>query len=571
MALLKTTYTLRAAAMLFSLCATAIPVAAQNTYLNYGSEEYDLVDRLETRSGYLISAFNTASKPYSRKDVVDFLAEVQRASRTRGLVVNDIDAYNIGRAISISGEWYTNSSGEGGAIESRRPVLRYFYKKQPDLLHIDKDDFFMVVNPVLYLQGGYEKDGGFRSINTRGVEVRGRIANRVGFYTMLADNQEKVPAYIDEWATRHRGQFPGEHYSVKNGNNYDFFLARGYIDFALWRDHVGLTFGYDRNQIGYGIRSLVISNSTAPATFLRLRSQWGDFSYENLYTELVSNNTVLLSGDGLLPRKYASIHQLNYTPNHWLNVGIFESTVFAKQTGVPVEMIVPVIGYQSLAKQMGIGNTVNNNAWGLQFKALPLSGLQLYGQLYIDRADWSALGSASWKNQYAAQLGVKYFNVAGVPNLDAQAEFNIIRPFTYMAQEDSITSFTHYNQPLAHPMGNNYAELIAQLRYQPVPRLNITARAIVSKRGMDSAQIGNGIYGLSDQRMAGDSYPMFSGVVEKGIFGNLNAAYEVRPNIYVEAGGNYFRKNSGGISSGNNLFLYAGLRWNISRRIYDIY
>lgn len=571
MAVTYQSITLRTSALLLGLCSLAWSARAQNTYINYGSEEYDLVDRLETSSGYLISEFNTASKPYSRKDVVTFLSEVQRASRTRGFAVSNVDVYNADRAISISGEWYTNSSGMNGAVDSKRPVLKYFYKKPSDLLHVDQDDFFMVVNPVLYLQGGYEKDGGFRSINTRGVEVRGRIADRVGFYTMLADNQEEVPGYINDWANRHRRQFPGEHYGVQHGNSYDFFLARGYIDFALWRDHIGLTFGYDRNQIGHGIRSLVLANTAAPSTFLRLRSQWGKFSYENLYTELVANNTVLFSSDGLLPRKYAAIHQLNYTPNHWLNVGIFESTVFGKQTGVPVEMIVPVIGYQSLAKQMGIGNKTNNNAWGLQFKALPARGLQVYGQLYVDQADWSALGSASWKNQYAAQLGIKYVNVAGVSNLDAQAEFNIIRPFTYTAQSDSINSFTHYNQPLAHPMGNNYAELIVQLKYQPAPKLNLTARAIVSKRGADSAQIGNGIYGLSSSRSGGDSYPMFNGMVEKGIFGNLNAAYEIRPNIYFEAGGNYFSKNTAGISGDKNIFLYAGIRWNISRRMYDLY
>lgn len=563
---------MRASICILGLSAFALKAAAQNTYLNYGSDEYELVDRLETNSGYLISEFNTASKPYSRKDVIAFLSEVQRATRTRGFVVSPVDVFNMERAISISGEWYENASGEDGSVDSKRPVLKYFYKKQADLLHVNTDDFFMVVNPVIYAQAGYERDGGLRTINTRGLEVRGRIADRVGFYTMLADNQEKVPGYIDSWAQQHRGQFPGEHYTVKNGNNYDMFLARGYFDFSLLRDHIGLTFGYDRNQVGYGLRSLLIANTTAPATFLRLRSTWGKLSYENLYTELVANNTVLQNGDGLLPRKYASIHQLNYVPNHWLSVGIFESTVFAKKSGVPVEMLIPVIGYQSLAKQLG--NNANNNAWGIQFKALPTQGVQVYGQLYVDKTDGLALGSASWKNQYAAQLGLKYFNVAGIANLDLQAEFNMIRPFTYTAETDSIASYTHYNQPLAHPMGNNYAELIGQLRYQPLPLLTITAKAIVSKRGTDSTaaqQIGNGIYSLSANRTGGDNYPMFTGLAEKGLFGNLNAAYEIRPNIYFEAGGTYFRKDQEGLNSGNTIYIYGGLRWNISRRAYDIY
>ncbi|RQO30212.1 hypothetical protein DBR32_11570 [Taibaiella sp. KBW10] len=560
---------------LTALCLTGFNqyVQAQNTYLNYGSDEYHLLDRLETNSGQLISEFSMAQKPVSRKDAVWFLSQVVRSVRTRGFQVSDIDKFNIDRAISISGEWYENASGESGSIDSKRPVLKYFYKKQADLLQVHNDDFFLAVNPIIYAQAGYERNVGLKTTNTRGLEFRGRIADKIGFYTMLADNQEKIPTYAEDWVARHRGQFPGEHYAVKNGNNYDLFLARGYVDFSMIRNHIGVTFGYDRNQMGYGIRSLAIANSSAPATFLRLRSQWGRFSYENLYTELVANNTILQNGDGLLPRKYASIHQLNFTPNHWLSVGIFESTVFAKKTGIPVEMLLPVIGLQSGLKQL-TGNN-NNNAWGFQFKALPINGVQLYGQLYADRLDFAEIGEGSWKNQYAVQLGLKYFNVAKVANLDGQIELNVVRPFTYTAQNDSLTSYTHYNQPLAHPLGNNFAELIGLLRYQPMPRLTLTGKVILSKRGVDSNStdnIGNGIFGLAANRTAGEKgYPMFVGKKEKGLYGNLNIAYEIKPNIFFEAGGSYFKKNSADVAQPTAIYLYGGLRWNISRREYDIY
>lgn len=558
-----------------ALCVTAFSplVRAQNTYLNYGSDEYHLLDRLEANSGELISEFSLAQKPVSRKNAVWFLSQVQRSVRTGGVRVSAIDRFNVDRAISISGEWYENASGESGSIDSKRPVLKYFYKKQADLLQVHNDDFFLAVNPIIYAQAGYERNVGLRTTNTRGLEFRGRIADKIGFYTMLADKQEKVPSYAEDWISNHRGQFPGEHYAVKNGNNYDLFLARGYVDFSMARERIGVTFGYDRNQIGYGIRSLAISNNTAPATFLRLRSQWGRFSYENLYTELVANNDQLLKGDGLLPRKYAVIHQLNFTPNHWLSVGIFESTVFAKKTGIPVEMLVPVIGFQSGLKQ--ITNNDNNNAWGFQFKALPVKGFQLYGQLYADRLDLADIGEGSWKNQYAVQLGLKYFDVATVSNLDGQIELNVVRPFTYAAQNDSAASFSHYNQPLAHPLGNNFAELIGTLRYQPVARLTLAGKAILSKRGVDANntdQLGNGIFGLAANRTAGEKgYPMFVGKEEKALYGNLNIAYEVRPNIFFEAGGSYFKKNSGGIEQPAAIYLYGGLRWNITRKEYDIY
>src|SRR6185369_2313613 len=49
-----------------------------------------------------------------------------------------------------------------------------------------------------------------------------------------------------------------------------------------------------------------------------------------------------------------------------------------------------------------------------------------------------------------------------------------------------FTSYTHYMQPLAHPMGANFYELAAVVRYQPIPKLNMTLKALYIRTGRDN-------------------------------------------------------------------------------------
>ena len=255
--------------LMLALAGLAPAVQAQTTYLQQGIEEYQLLDRLETKSGSLTNEFFTTVKPISRKGAVSFLLE-QQADTGSGLSL--LDRYNIERMISVNGEWTPDGDG---AIDSRRPWFKRFYKKQPDFFHLNKENFFLVVNPVLNFQVLHDRNtdnSGNRVLNTRGVEVRGRILNKVGFYTMVTENQEQTPRFVSDWISSHRA-VPGVDFFTVKGKDYDYMQARGYIDFAAVKDHINVTFGYDRHFIGDGMRSLLLSDFSAGATFLRLNTR----------------------------------------------------------------------------------------------------------------------------------------------------------------------------------------------------------------------------------------------------------------------------------------------------------
>jgi len=436
---------------------------------------------------------------------------------------------------------------------------------QPDLIHVHTDDFFLVVNPVIYTEAIGERNAGqLDYINTRGAEVRGRILDKIGFYTLLADDQERPVSYVNAWE-RANSAFPGmDFYKRSSNGNYDLFLARGYVDAGAFNDHLHITFGYDKNFSGDGIRSLFLSDYSAPATFLRLRTTLGRFVYENLYLELTSD--YIRKGDQQLKHKFATMHQLSFRAAPWLSIGLFESTLFAREDQFNAGYLIPVIGYRTVARAIG---EADKTSLGLQFKAVALHTLQFYGQAYFDQLKPSELGKNGWwGNQFGIQLGGKYFDAFTLRNLDLQGEVNIVRPFTY-ASGDGVTDYTHYNQPLAHPYGAGFAEVIGTLRYQPLPKLYLAAKSIYSLRSVDSpgtANYGNDIFKTYYPREGDYGYSLTPGTKITGIYLNVNAAYEIRPNIFLEAGATHLRrKTDAGVQLPSATYAYGGLRWNIAR------
>ncbi len=92
-------------------------------------------------------------------------------------------------------------------------------------------------------------------------------------------------------------------------------------------------------------------------------------------------------------------------------------------------------------------------------------------------------------------------------------------------------------------------------------KLYLTAKGIYSMRGVDSSgsvNYGNDIFKAYDSRTALDKYGLTPGERVNGIYLNLNAAFELRPNIFLEAGATHLRRK---YESGLQLpLLYLFLR-----------
>ena len=540
------------------------PVTAfsQSTYLMQGTKEYHFIDRLEIKQQKNTDLNFSSLKPFNRKAIVE---QAQLIDSARTARLTKVDEYNLQSLYMNNSEWVTRPADY---FKSKRPVLKTFYKTKPNLFEVNTKDFFLVVNPVLQLQYGKESDNdATQYLNSRGVTIRGRIANKIGFSSTIIENQERGPSYFQDRVNGVKAVPGVGFYKPFKTTGFDYFDARGYITFNATK-YIDIQFGYDKNFIGNGYRSLLLSDWGNSYLFAKLNTKIWKINYQNIFMELVPQ--FKKRSDSLLSRKYAAVHHLSMNVTKWLNVGLFEGIIFGRRDHYDFQYLNPIIFYRHIEGTIG---SPDNALAGFDFKANIARRFQLYGQFLLDEFILSKVKNnpSNWVNKWAIQAGVKYIDAFGLKNLDLQFETNRVRPFTY-SHNDTVANYTHYNQPMAHPLGANFQEFVGVLNYQPTPKWRINARIIYYNQGLDSAGINYGANPLRDYttRTMEEGYNIGSGNKATCFNGNLNISYELRENLFLEATlqqRNYKLESVPGTV--NSTFISAGVRLNMFKRAYD--
>lgn len=550
---------------------------AQTTYLQEGSKDYHFIDRLEIKQKTNSDLNFSSLKPYSRKAIIkeiefynteniqSLISGVSKTSNWSGLDLKKVDVYNLNSLLMNNSEWVTGSKKD---FESDYSVLGKLYTTKPNLLEVNVKDFFLVVNPILHLQAGKEKDNNdINFLNRRGVTARGMIANRVGFSATITSNQERGPQFFGDRVTAMRA-LPGVgYYKPFKSTGYDYFDARGYITFNAAK-YIDFQFGHDKNFIGNGYRSMFLDDKGDSYMFFKINTRIWKLNYQNIFMELMPQFKKV--GDVLLDRKYAAMHHLSINVAKWLNIGLFEGVVFGRKNRLELQYLNPIIFYRHIEGAIG---SPDNAVVGFDFKANFAHKVQLYSQLLFDEFQLSELikSRGYWANKFGIQAGLKYIDAFGIDNLDVQLETNLARPFTY-SHNDSIANYTHYNQPLAHILGGNFQEYIGIVKYQPMPKLSFNGRVIYYKQGLDSLGNNFGANPLENYntRLREFGYKIGSGNRAKCLNTSLVASYEIKQNLFFEASALYRNFKTINIPTKNRTTQFtAGVRWNIGRREYD--
>lgn len=561
------------AALLILITTNAV---AQTTYVPLWAKEGWLLDRMEIKAGTNNALNLSTVKPYMRK------AYVQVADSIRQLLQQNqnpwqlsvVDQYNLDRFQANNSEYSRYTTADMPAWKSKQPFLGFLWPTKGNMIEVSNKDFYLSINPAINQQQSSEADFDKRVfVNSKGLVARGLIAQKIGFHFSLTDNQEQGPLQFRRFVDS-IGAVPGAGYwkYFKTNKGVDYFDARGSVSWNVSR-YINMQFGYDQQFIGNGYRSLFLSNFAPPSLFLKFNTRIGKFNYTNLFSEVFPpqiNRT-----DRLYDRKYMATHHLSVNVLPWLNLGVFESMVFGEKNNFKASYLQPVILLNTL---MARKDGENNANVGLDFKANVLKKVQVYGQYLFDNLDGSdgITGSDWWGNRHAFQLGGKYVDVLGIDNLDLQVEYNQIRPFTYSGG-DSVTAYSNYRQSLAHPMGANLREVVGIVRYQPLRKLYLHARASYWQQGLDSAgfSFGSNVNRLNSlgttagYRLREGNYPMLSGIGSKGVMGSFTASYELKENLFLDANFMYRIFDTDVQAKQTTTIAGIGIRWNMFRREYD--
>ena len=410
------------------------------------------------------------------------------------------------------------------------------------LVEVQGKDYWFTVDPILDLQVGKDTEADFNSTwnNTRGIFIQAGLGKRFNFTTSVYESQGRFADYFNRYAEdlrRAGGEpaiIPGRGIAKRfKEDAYDYPVAEAYLSYTP-ADFLNIQFGHGKNFIGDGYRSLFQSDATSPYPFLKLNASFWKIKYTSTWMWLKDVRPEV-EVDGAFLTKYMANHYLSWNVSKRLNIGFFESVIWADTNGrgFDVNYLNPIIFLRAIEFQTG--QDAGNAILGLSSKYKWNNKVNLYGQFILDEFSLSDVkaGDKSWKNKFGFQLGAKYFNAFKVDNLLLQAEYNQVRPYTY-SHNTIILNYGHFNQPMAHLWGANFRELVLIGRYN-YKRWFADAKFIMGQRGFDfntdedSFSYGGDIYRNYNDRDADKGIRIGRGNKTNSFMTELQAGYLLNP------------------------------------------
>ncbi len=411
------------------------------------------------------------------------------------------------------------------------------------------EDYWFTLDPGVDLQVGKDTDAEIDTYNnTRLVYTQGGLGKNLSFFAVIYESQGRFAGYFNRYAESIKPDggnpaiIPGRGIAKSfKSDSYDYPIATGHISFTPSK-YFNIQLGHGKHFIGDGYRSLLVSDNASPYPFFKLNTTFWKLKYTNTWMSLrdVRPDVTL---DGSFRTKYMANHYLSYNVTKRLNIGLFESVIWENDNdrGFDFNYINPIIFYRAI--EFSTGSRGGNALIGLSGKYKFTDRVNVYAQLIIDEFSSSDIfgGDGSYKNKTGYQLGAKYYDAFGVKNLQLQAEYNRVRPFTY-SHNSVVLNYGHNNQSMAHTLGANFSEFIAIARYQR-ERIFADAKVIIAKRGFefnteeDTFFYGGNIYGTEDDRPSDLGNDITQGNTTDFFHTELQVGYLINPATNLKAYG----------------------------------
>lgn len=426
-----------------------------------------------------------------------------------------------------------------------------------NLVEFQGDGYWFTLNPIFDLQLGKSSpdDVKYTYVNTRGIQFQGAIGKMVNFTTTIYESQGRFADYYNQYiaslapAGGSPGIVPGIGIAKSfKTDSFDFPMAEANVTFAPDR-FFDLQLGYGRNFIGDGYRSLLMGDGASPYPYFKINTKFWKFKYTNTFMWMKDVRPEVTE-DRTYETKYMANHYLSWNVTKKLNLGFFESVVWANTNGrgFDANFINPIIFYRAV--EFSSSARSGNALLGLTGKYKISNRLNLYGQFLLDEfaLDDVKEGNQSWRNKFGYQIGAKYFDALGVKNLLLQIEYNHVRPYVY-AHSDPLTNYAHNNQGVGHQWGGNFREVIALARYH-YGRWFADGKLTIGTRGLDfdtpenSLNYGGNIFKDYEIDRAFDTgVKVGQGNKTQVFIADLQAGYLINPQTNLKLFGSVIYRN----------------------------
>ncbi len=450
----------------------------------------------------------------------------------------------------------------------------WFYRKlrTEDFVNLHAKSFSLKVNPLFNLELKKENNDNQKYyINTRGIEFKGDIGKKLSFYSSFYENQAHFVPYITS-NIKKTLVAPGQG-AVKflENDKFDFSRAEAYLSLSL-NENFNFQFGHSKHFIGEGYRSLILSDNAFNYPFFKFIATYKQLQYIILWSQYQTFSGAYYNYH---QRKYNALTCLSWAPAPGFEFSFIESIIWPGNTNenknnFNLNFFNPLIFSRTI--QFGLDNE-KNILLGFNTRIKIYGFAQLFAQFAIDKID----KDINAQNNYAFQIGFKHFDLFHhkLPNhsLFVHSEFNYIAPYTYSWKE-SKQSFSHYNQPMAHPAGSGLKEIFGTIKYQYKDlSLIIKGSYIINSTDTLNSNFGSDIF-KPNAVIVGITSNIGNkpgqGIKNELFYGSAELAFLINrvTNMQLFLGLNY-RKNNSMLINTENIFLSFGIKTNLTNYYYD--
>ncbi|QDW26910.1 capsule assembly Wzi family protein [Pedobacter sp. KBS0701] len=441
------------------------------------------------------------------------------------------------------------------------------------LLEFNGEDYKVYADFLPDFQVGRDFSGKRNTwLNTRGFQVGGSVGKQFSFYLNGFENQGKFVDYVNRYIVANQ-VVPGQGSGKLGTDTQDWSYVTALLSYTP-NTHLNFSLGYDKNFIGDGYRSMLLSDVSSNYSFFRVRATLGAVQYQTIFAYMLDPGAPKLTDDRRLGDrgKWMAAHYVDWNVTKKFSLGFFQAVTWADaevegKRGFDFNYVHPFIFLRPVEST----NTTSPDKMRLGFnlKYEVLKNTALYGQFMFDEftAKEFFAGNGYWANKYAVQLGLRGSDLFKVKRLNYLAEFNTARPYTY-AHFDRLSNYSNYNQPLAHPFGANFREFLGILNYS-YKRFDLQGEALYSRYGKDpdGQNYGGDIFKSYDTRSVQYGSKVGQGIKTNLYFARAQVSYLLNPkyNLRLELAGTFRRESSTTVENSN--LLTFGIRSSF-RNIY---
>jgi hypothetical protein len=228
-------------------------------------------------------------------------------------------------------------------------LTEILFKKH--LIEVKGSNYYLTISPVVDLQLGRDReDTNDRKLfqNTRGIFIEGDLLKNFSFSTSIFENQARFSNYESSYYSSVGELYPNQSngkYTTQNAvipgsartkpfnvDGFDYAYATGNI---IYRPHraVTLSAGNTQHFIGDGYRSLLLSDNSVPAPFLRgtfRLSEKFSFNYLRMRLFNLMRRPASTTVEAYYETKAYSVNYLTFNPGPKFSVSLFEGIVWSR-------------------------------------------------------------------------------------------------------------------------------------------------------------------------------------------------------------------------------------------------